>query len=349
MSVNRNVNHLLTALGILTTVIVSVWAILKYLILDHYRIDNDLSKRLIARIRKSESFEWIFSQDHVQEPKFPDIYQSFVVMGGVPFFLDRGERLLNAGWKSKENVSFVIFPRWLRRRMNDILEGKDSEDRTIPIMAMLPSNPDRLGELIAEPSPDIFLPESLYQDIEEDVKLVLSGQKRKTSALLYGAPGNGKSQFVKYLSKKYELPIYIVYLTPEYTNLDIALMFSGIPQRSIVLMEDFDNYFNGRECILKNDSIKFSFDSIINSLDGVHNDYNQVIFILTANNIENIDESIKNRPSRFRYVREVPPPNREIRLRILKNDILVDLTEGYSLDKVFSYVGKVNNVSNLND
>jgi|688.fasta_scaffold450805_3 hypothetical protein len=61
-------------------------------------------------------------------------------MGGIPFFLDRGERLLNAGWKSKENVSFVIFPRWLRRRMNDILEGKDSEDRTIPIMAMLPSN-----------------------------------------------------------------------------------------------------------------------------------------------------------------------------------------------------------------
>jgi SpoVK/Ycf46/Vps4 family AAA+-type ATPase len=105
-------------------------------------------------------------------------------------------------------------------------------------------------------------------------------------------------------------------------------------------MEDFDNYFNGRECILKNDSIKFSFDSLINSLDGVHNDYKQVIFILTANDINSIDESLKNRPSRFRFVKEVPPPDRETRLRILKSETLVDLTEGYSLDKVFSYVGK---------
>lgn len=109
-----------------------------------------------------------------------------------------------------------------------------------------------------------------------------------------------------------------------------------------MLMEDFDNYFNGRECILKNDSVKFSFDSFINSLDGVHNDYKQVVFILTANDINNIDESIKNRPSRFRFVKEVPHPDRETRLRILKNEVLVDLTEGYSLDKVFSYVGKSN-------
>jgi hypothetical protein len=50
-------------------------------------------------------------------------------------------------------------------------------------------------------------------------------------------------------------------------------MFSQITPNSIVLFEDFDNYFNGRECILGsgNTGIRFTFDIILNGLDGVYN------------------------------------------------------------------------------
>ncbi|NDB86897.1 MAG: AAA family ATPase, partial [Alphaproteobacteria bacterium] len=88
------------------------------------------------------------------------------------------------------------------------------------------------------------------------------------------------------------------------------------------------------------DQVKFTFDSFINALDGVHNDYKQVMFIMTANDITKIDDSIKSRPSRFRFVKEVGPPDEEVRMNILKDLQLVEETKGMSLDKVFSYADK---------
>jgi AAA+ superfamily predicted ATPase len=203
-------------------------------------------------------------------------------------------------------------------------------------MALLPSSTDRLGELTCDPNPSIYLEPSLYKDIEEDVIKVLSGEKNKTGALLYGKPGNGKTQFTKYLARKYRLPIYVIYLNPEYNNLDLAMMFASIPPRCIVLMEDFDNYFNKRTCIIKNENVRFTFDAIINALDGIHNDYQQVIFMMTANDITKIDPSIKERRSRFQFIKRFGPPSDKIRMQILQDSNLVKETKGLSLDQVFA-------------
>jgi len=129
----------------------------------------------------------------------------------------------------------------------------------------------------------------------------------------------------------------VVYFLPDYSNLDVSLMFANVPQRSIVLLEDFDNLFDGRKCTIPNDQIKFTFDSIINALDGVHNDYRQVMFIMTVNDIGKVDDSIKERPSRFKFVKEFGPPKLEVRERILGDRNLAIITDGLSLDKVFNY------------
>ena len=55
-----------------------------------------------------------------------------------------------------------------------------------------------------------------------------------------------------------------LYLNPEYNNYDIACMFASVPRRSLVLMEDFDNYFDKRTCLMKNDQVKFTFDAVDN-------------------------------------------------------------------------------------
>jgi ATP-dependent 26S proteasome regulatory subunit len=168
------------------------------------------------------------------------------------------------------------------------------------------------------------------------VKKVANGSVKKTGILLHGKPGNGKTQFVKYLARKYLLPIHVVYLRPDYDNYDIARMFSEVPRRCIVLLEDFDNYFNGRECLMKNDQVRFTFDSVINALDGVHNDYRGVVFVMTANDIDKIDDSIKNRPSRFKFVKEVCPPDFDLRMKVLGSESLAREMEGASLDSVFA-------------
>jgi ATP-dependent 26S proteasome regulatory subunit len=204
-------------------------------------------------------------------------------------------------------------------------------------MALTPHGTDRLGELSTDPNAVPVVDLKVCGDIEKDVKKVVAGEKSKTSLLLYGAPGNGKTQFIKYLARKYSLPIYVVYLNPDYSNLDIATMFASIPRRSLVLMEDFDSYFNGRECTMKNDKVKFTFDAFINALDGVHNDYKQVIFAMTANDIKKVDSSLTTRPSRFKFVCEFGPPSDEVRKTILGDDNLVKVTKGMSLDAVFNY------------
>ena len=56
---------------------------------------------------------------------------------------------------------------------------------------------------------------------------------------------------------------------------------------------------------------------------------------MTANDIDKIDDSIKHRSSRFKFVREILPPSAEKRMEILEDNELVNITEGLSLDKVF--------------
>jgi len=328
--------NLFAIFGIISTIAVSVWAILRYLVLGSYKIDNDMSKRLIASVETDAKFKWVISNEYVTDPRYPDVYEAMVTLYDTWFYINRNERLLTAGWKSKEETTFITFPRWHRKKILAALKRKALEDKSVPVMLLSPhGGADRLGELSADPESKTILDNCA--DIETEVQEVIDGKKSKTGILLYGPPGNGKTQFIKHLSRKHALPIYVVYLNPEYSNHDIALLFSSIPHRCIVLLEDFDNYFDNRDCVMKNDQVKFTFDAFINGLDGVYNDYRQVIFAMTTNDISKIDDSLKNRPSRFKFVKELGPPSETVRLTILKDEKLVKKTEGLSLDAVFNY------------
>jgi len=322
-------------LGLIGTSFFSIWAVFKYIVLGTYRLNGDTSKRFMDRINRDAKWTWVLSKEHVTEPKYPEVYEAFAILGWTPFYFSRIERMLTAGWQGKEGVCSITFLRWHRRKIEALLRDEGGTN-VINISALSPNGQDRLGELIADPDAEVYLNPESYLDIEDEVKKVLSGEMPKTGFLLYGAPGNGKTQFVKYLSKKYSLPINVVYLSPDYTNYDIARMFSEVPRRCIVLLEDFDNYFNGRNCSIKNDKINFTFDSLINAFDGVHNDYRGVIFAMTVNDITKVDDAFKSRPSRFKFVREFGAPNSDVRLKILKDPKLVKNTQGKSLDQVFS-------------
>jgi hypothetical protein len=333
-------------LGIIGGSFVSIWAFLKFVIFGSYRLNSDTSKRLIDRISKNEKWAWVLNGEHVVEPKYPDTYEALVVLSGIIFFFSRQERMMTAGHTGKEDVSSVVFFRWNRKKINTLLHN-ESDSAFVTISALAPFGQDRLGTLEIDKEAKTFLNSGTYEDIEEEVVKVVAGKTSKTGCLLFGPPGNGKTQFVKYLAKKYSLPIFIIYLDPDYRNFDIAKMFSEIPRRCIVLLEDFDNYFDGRECIMKNESVKFTFDSIINALDGVHNDYRGVVFMMTVNDLSKIDDSLKKRPSRFKFVREFGLPDEDLRSKILEDDKLVAETAGFSLDQVFAKKAQQNNASSV--
>jgi ATP-dependent 26S proteasome regulatory subunit len=200
---------------------------------------------------------------------------------------------------------------------------------------ILPFYTDMVGLIKAE-APKPALNPSLWEDIEADAAGVFDGSKKKSGALLYGPPGNNKTFFVKYLACKYKVPIKIITFSPDHSNFDVMLMFSQITTRCIVLMEDFDNYFHGRKCILGSDNknIKFTFDMILNGLDGVYNTYEQVFFIMTVNDIEKVDWALKNRPSRFKFLRQFTCPELDTRKKLLPLE-WAEQSEGMNLDQVF--------------
>jgi hypothetical protein len=325
---------ILSIFGIVASSIISIWAILKFIVSQSYRLDDNLSKTLIKKIQTDATFKFELNNEFSINKKYPAIYETFCFINGCFLLFRRNERLLNAGWQSKDTISEIYFFRWQKNKFLNYIQTISKVQDSINVMVLGPYGSDKLGQLeITEPT--ISIDKHLYEDIEADIKDMLENNKSKTGCLLYGKPGTGKTRLVKYFSQKFSLPIYTIYLSPDYSNFDILMMFGSIPEKCIVLFEDFDNYFNNRECTLKNENVKFTFDAIINALDGIYNDYKQVVFIMTANDITKIDDSIKLRSSRFKFVREITPPSYETRLNILEDEELALKTEGMTVDKIY--------------
>lgn len=317
---------------------VGAWAFLKYILLIDMRVDANTYKTLYDLCKDDRKV--MVYEEFVSEKRHPVAYVAFCFFEGAPwFYLNHSERLMQAGFNDKDHVTVLTCFRWryraLKRFLTDIVKKRQLHTLGVPVQLLLPYGMDKIGSLKEEFGEPVVA-DRLWRDFEEEVGEVSDGTRRKTSALLYGPPGNGKSHLIKYLATKHRMPLMIFTLNPDWTNHDLLLMFAEIPERSIVLFEDFDNYFDGRRCTLGGDNkgIKFSFDIILNGLDGAYTTHEGVVFIMTVNDIGKVDEALKSRPSRFKFVKEFGNPDRETRSRLLPPD-LIEETEGMSLDQVF--------------
>lgn len=317
---------------------VGAFAFFKYILLIEMRVDSNTYKTLYDLCKDDRRI--MIYEEFVSEKRHPVAYVAFCFFKGAPwFYLNHSERLLQAGWNEKDHITVLTCFRWRYSSLRRFLKSKIKEMQLcslgVPVQLMLPYGVDKIGSL-KEVFGDPMVREELWRDFEMEVAEVAEDRRKKTSALLYGPPGNGKSHLVKHLATKHRMQVMIFTLNPDWTNHDLLLMFAQIPSKSIVLFEDFDNYFDGRKCTLGGDNknIKFSFDIILNGLDGAYTTHEGVVFIMTVNDINKVDEALKNRPSRFKFVREFGNPDLETRLKLLPSE-LARRAEGMSLDQVF--------------
>ena len=306
---------------------------IKFILIGHYRVNRSIGAPLYKKLSSDSTFKFIIEEELVIDKKDPSIFKGIFKINSTFILFDKNERLLTAGWTPKEYIIDIYFFRWDAKKVIELLNEINHVDKIVNMYAIAPHGSINIGVLDCNEY-NISLDKCIYEDIENDVIRVVNKEIKKTSAILHGPPGNGKSRFIKYIAQKYELPIYSFYFNPDYTNLDILETFSMIPPKSIVLFEDFDNYFEDRKCIMPNDNIKFTFDVLLNSLDGVYNDYKETIFFMTVNDLNKVSDALKNRPSRFKYVKEFTNPSLELKINLLGEE-LANSTGDISLDQVF--------------
>jgi len=354
--IDQNIIALLFAIG---AGLISAWAIAKYVITMELRIEPAVFKHIYNSLDLT-TYKTIFTEEIRIENRTSVEFVAFLKYKESPYFyISHGERLLNAGWHGKDFTTRITFLRFQHKRMCDFLknlcEYKINHKQEIPVYVLTPNFVDNIGKIKTK-SIQPIQPKNIWGDIEEQIQNCLAEEHKKVGIILHGPPGNGKTSFIKYIAEKYKMPTYYVTFSPEYDNISIMAMFAQIPQKSLVILEDFDSYFDKRQCIMQNNvsgtasTVRFTFDTILNSLDGVYNSYDKTVFIMTANDIEKIDNSLKCRPSRFKIVREFPNPTKEVvdrfvpepwnkYVRNVNYDQLMRVAEfknqGYDITKVF--------------
>lgn len=109
--------------------------------------------------------------------------------------------------------------------------------------------------------------------------------------LLYGKPGTGKSFLLRNLAQKLNMPIFVLDLASMSNDELVAYWDKCIENAPcMVLVEDIDNVFNGRENITKHED-SLTFDCLLNCISGVQ--VSDGIFLaITTNDISKVDCAI---------------------------------------------------------
>lgn len=145
------------------------------------------------------------------------------------------------------------------------------------------------------PLDSVILPGNMAAELRADIERFLSRQEwyaafgipwRRTY-LFEGPPGGGKSSSARALCSDLKLPVYVPDLrSPGISDRTLALLFSRIPCRAAVLIEDVD-------CVVPDRDGKegVSLSGLLNVLDGPFAGAGRIV-VLTTNHFEKLDPAL---------------------------------------------------------
>jgi len=162
----------------------------------------------------------------------------------------------------------------------------------------------------------------------------------KKGVLFYGPPGTGKTHSVKYLASALEKHTTLLVAADQIGYLSEYMLLARLLQPSIVVIEDVDLIAKARDT-MNDTNVETLLNKLLNEMDGLKEN-NDVLFILTTNRPEVLEEALAERPGRVDQAIEFPLPDAESRKRLAKlysrdlvvppplYDLLVEKTEGVS-------------------
>ncbi len=168
----------------------------------------------------------------------------------------------------------------------------------------------------------IILPDSLFETLDRSAlrqleiadSLAAAGLRTRTAVLLYGPPGTGKTLLTRYMvaSCKGLTTILLHGFTRGLVR--EAFRIARYCEPSIVVIEDVDLIALARH---KRSGGTSSLHELMDELDGLVPE-SRTIVVMTTNRPDVLEPALASRPGRVSQAIEVPLPDAESRLRILK-------------------------------
>jgi len=163
------------------------WAVFKYLILIEIRIEENTFKTLFDLFKNQRQI--VLSEEFVSDERHPIEYSSFCFFKDAPwFYIYHNERLMQAGFSSKDYITTIYCLRWQYKNIKKFLKEKLKElqliNLGIPVELMMPYGVDKIGSLKETPPPPI-VNEFLWKDFEKEVIEVIAGNRKNISAFIW--------------------------------------------------------------------------------------------------------------------------------------------------------------------
>jgi hypothetical protein len=170
----------------------------------------------------------------------------------------------------------------------------------------------------------VILPRTTLQLLDRNVlgfverreKIGKFGQSRKKGLLFYGPPGTGKTHTIHYLAAALPRHTTLIISAEQVAMLGEYMTLARLLQPSLVVIEDADLIARNRTH-MNNPGEELLLNKLLNEMDGLKEDAD-VLFILTTNRPEALEEALTARPGRIDQAIEFPPPDAEGREKLIR-------------------------------
>jgi ATP-dependent 26S proteasome regulatory subunit len=151
--------------------------------------------------------------------------------------------------------------------------------------------------------------------VENRAALRRLGQSTRKGILLYGPPGTGKTHTIRYLAANLPGHTTLIITAEQVGLLGAYMNLARLLQPAMVVIEDVDLIARDRSEL---DSCGESLlNKLLNEMDGLNEDAD-ILFVLTTNRPEQLEEALTGRPGRIDQAIEVPLPDQAGRRRLVQ-------------------------------
>lgn len=146
-----------------------------------------------------------------------------------------------------------------------------------------------LGKTILNPTKKQFIIDDVTTFIQSEDWYVNISVPYKRGYCFYGPPGTGKTTLALGIANHLKRNVYCLNLNCLDNDSKLPILFANMPANAVLLLEDIDRVFAGRENVKEGSNITFS--GLLNCMDGAFYKHG-LTTIITTNHIDKLDEAL---------------------------------------------------------